>query len=111
MPEVNIGRYYERPDGVIVYILGYNSSTNLVMCREEGELTDNVMKRIFDTWIIRKDLKDYPNSKDPILPYVFDLFWDIKRISELKQLIQAGGEEIEEIKRIMKEENIKLDSK
>jgi hypothetical protein len=39
------------------------------------------------TWKHRRDLTDFPNAKDPLLPYVFDLFWDIKHLSELKRAL------------------------
>ena len=58
-------------------------------------------------WNERKDLKDFPNSKDPVLPYVFDLFFDLKRISDLKEFIHERGE-TDDIKELMLENNIKV---
>lgn len=41
-------------------------------------------------WRERQDLDDFPNARDPVLPYVFDLFWDIKRRSELVRELKDG---------------------
>lgn len=33
----------------------------------------------------RIDVKDFPDSVDAVLPYSFDLFFDIKRMSQLRE--------------------------
>jgi hypothetical protein len=35
-------------------------------------------------WQIRHDVQDFPNAKNPRLPYAFDLLWDLKYYSQLK---------------------------
>ncbi len=36
------------------------------------------------TWN-RLDISDFPDSADPVLPYVFDLYYDIKTMSQLRE--------------------------
>lgn len=40
-------------------------------------------KELEENWILRKDLRDFPFAFNPLLPYEFDLWWDIKLESEL----------------------------
>lgn len=39
-------------------------------------------------------VSDFPNSSDPKLPYVFDLHWDIKRISNLEWVPSGERKEV-----------------
>jgi len=104
-----IGIYYELPDGKIVYTYRYmrNGIKNTISYYfDDNEGSKTVDQDEFDTWKPRKDLKDFPNAKDPRLPYVFDLYWDIKYTSQLKQKLRLGHPDEKEIREKMKELNI-----
>jgi hypothetical protein len=104
-----IGIYYELPDGKIVYTYGYmgNGIKNTISYYfDDNEDSKTVDQDEFDTWKPRGDLKDFPNAKDPRLPYVFDLYWDIKYTSQLKQELKLGHPDEKEIREKMKELNI-----
>lgn len=84
--DVVVGAHYELPDGRIVRTFGYNGiKKTLSYYFDDGKGGRTVTLDVFNTWKIRRDLKDFPNARDPLLPYVFDLLWDIKYTSDLKQ--------------------------
>ena len=48
----------------------------------------------------RLDIEDFPDSIDHVLPYSFDLFYDIKRMSELRRaFIYENSDELLEMMR------------
>lgn len=80
-----VGGYYRNKlDDRIAYITGAGPSG--VIGREEGgpdkSLGDS--KAFHQGWALT-ELRDFPNAKDPRLPYVFDLFWDLKYTSDLQR--------------------------
>ena len=85
-----VGIYYELPDGRIVYTFGFSKIPNYIIRYyfNDGSGPREISNEEFQTWIPRRDLKDWPDSKDPVLPYEFDLHFDIKRESELKYLLE-----------------------
>lgn len=86
--EIVVGAYYELPCGKIAYTFG--SNTEKVSYRfEQGPSLSISHQEVLDTWTRRDDLRDFPNAIDPRLPYVFDLFWDIKYTSELKEVLRS----------------------
>jgi hypothetical protein len=94
-----IGAFYELPDGRIARTYGWNGSTRMVAYYFD---TDAPRGSIFEDdmadWKRRKDLLDFPNARDPRLPADFDLHWDLKHMSELKQLLSLRDhEDIDEI--------------
>lgn len=97
-----IGIFYEAPDGRIAKSYGWEGKAGLVSAYfddDAGSFT--VAEKEFRTdWKPRPDLGDFPNARDPRLPYVFDLFWDIKRRSELLVML-ASGEDHEEVTQTM----------
>lgn len=107
--EIVIGIHYELPDGRIVYTYGFNDVEKTVQYYfddDKGGRTANYAE--LNKWKPRRDLKDFPNAKDPRLPYVFDLFWDIKYMSQLKNELARGHKDENEIKEKMREHNIVL---
>lgn len=84
-----IGAYHELPSGKIAYTYGF--SKGVISYRFEDYTYSSCDQFEYNTWIYRPDLNDFPDSKDPVLPYVFDLFWDLKRISDLKRYIENHG--------------------
>ena len=96
-----IGTFYELGNGEITKTYGSNSVKRTISHYFDGH--ENYAVTLYpDTrdWKKRDDLKDFPDSKDPRLPYVFDLFWDIKQESELKKLMQEfsyGSEDYDSV--------------
>ncbi len=94
-----IGAFYELPDGRIVRTYGWGGSTRRVSYRFD---TDDAPGSIFEDdmvdWKLRRDLSDFPNARDPRIPYEFDLYWDLKHMSELERVLRARDhDDIDEI--------------
>lgn len=106
MSNVTIGIYYELPNGQIAYTYGWTGKTRKVMYHLDGDKGRSVTYEEFCTWTPRRDLKDFPNASDPRLPYVFDLLWDIKFTSQLRNELQNHPEQ-HKIRKLMEEHNIK----
>jgi hypothetical protein len=103
-----IGIHYELPNGQIAYTYGWDGQNKTVSYRfDDGKGTRTVSQEEFNTWKPRQDLNDFPNATDPRLPYVFDLFWDIKYKSQLKWALENEPDS-DEIKEKMKEHNITI---
>jgi len=89
-----IGIYYELPDGRIVYTYGFNDTEQTIGYYFDG-YSGHIKNRTasysdWQTWVARDDLKDFPNAIDPRVPYVFDLHWDIKYLSQIKEALKYG---------------------
>ena len=105
---ITVGIFYELPDGRIAYTYGYDGLKKTVSYYfDDDTAQDGVSFEKIATWTPRRDLKDFPNARDPRLPYVFDLYWDIKHLSELRREV-SGHEDEKFIRRAMIENNIKL---
>jgi len=108
-----VGIFYETLNGEIVYVSGFEDYGKIIIYYFDDDKgirkTDD---DTFQTWKARRDLKDFPNAKDPRLPYVFDLWWDIKHLSQLRFIINNKYNDecydINRIKELMVEHNIKL---
>jgi hypothetical protein len=90
-----IGILYELSDGRIVMTFGFNNVKKTVSYYEDGCGSQEVSFDEFNSWTPRRDLQDFPNAKDPRLPYVFDLYWDIKYMSQLRQILIGHDDEKE----------------
>jgi hypothetical protein len=82
MDTITIGRYYE-VGGKLVYLYGYKRNIILGYDFNDNhfEWDENEFKNIAR----ESELKDFPQNdfSDPKLAYSFDLFWDIKRPSQI----------------------------
>jgi len=102
-----VGAYYEKPDNKIVYIYGANSPKREVRYyNSKNEHSIASYKDVKD-WVLRRDLNDFPDTNDPKVPYVFDLFWDFKRESDLLTALNEGHEDSDYIKQLIHEHEIK----
>lgn len=54
----------------------------------------------------RIDVKDFPDSVDTVLPYSFDLFFDIKRMSELRRAFRH--EDSDELLEMMRNHGVRF---
>lgn len=91
--QIRVGGYYELPSGGVVKVVRVHRNPIdwewYVDYRDEnGHVSSGRIVLAF--WTYRPDLRDFPNAKDPRLPYEFDLLFDIKHVSELKSAIQTG---------------------
>ncbi len=85
---LTVGVFYELPDGRITKTYGGNSVKREVSHYFDKENSNTISSfEEVKLWKKRKDLKDFPNARDPKLPYEFDLNWDIKYESELKKML------------------------
>lgn len=103
--DVYINVLHEMPDGKIVRTYGANKFSVSYFDNERNY--GNVCIKDYLTWKLRRDLKDFPNAKDPILPYVFDLHWDIKYLSDLIRFL-PGHDDEDEIRELMVKHNISI---
>lgn len=105
---VIIGGLYERPDGSIVRTYGWDGEDKIVSFFDETMKYDWAYYEVFKTWKPRQDLRDFPNPSDPLLPYDFDLCWDIQYMSQLKSALFFDHPDKAEILEMMKIHNITL---
>ena len=85
------GNYYELPNKTIAYAYGFSGKDALhvmYFCDEDGNSWKQSQCYVLKFYKHRPDLQDWPNAKDPKLPYEFDLHWDIKRVSQLKEALK-----------------------
>lgn len=80
---IRLGSYYETDNGEIVYVFGVRDGTVMYRYEDDTDTPEVTLDDVNERWKLT-DLRDFPNARDPRLPYVFDLFWDIKYLSELK---------------------------
>lgn len=94
MSDKVIGILYETPSGEIVRTFGWDGRTREVRYYfDDGAGGRTASEAEFDTWKPRPDLEDFPNARDPRLPAIFDLVWDLKYQSELPQALEDASEE------------------
>ena len=106
MNHIIVGAFFETPDGRIARTYGA-SRLKVMYYFDDGEGGREADQAEYQTWKIRNDLRDFPNARDPRLPYVFDLFWDIKYMSDLKRELD-GHEDEDEIRDCMRNHGITL---
>jgi len=91
---VIIGGFYRRGDGSIVKTHG-TPTVDTVAWVMDGKVFGTSTRDEMDTWEELK-LRDFPNAKDPLLPYGFDLLWDCHTLGQF--LAQYGDN-----RKVMKE--------
>jgi hypothetical protein len=99
--------FYERPDGVVVKTYGFGRDG--VKCYTEDGSHFTAPDAVFQTWKPRPDLQLFPGSTDMVLPYEFDLNWDIKLRSQLKHALDTH-EDAHDIRAAMIRHGITLDA-
>ena len=104
-----IGIFYKLPCGRIARTFGFNGPEKTISYYfDDGEGDRAATDAEFQTWTPQLELKDFPNARDPRLPAVFDLFWDIKYESQLRQLLKTGHADIEDIRERMRDYDISV---
>lgn len=97
-----VGIFYELPCGRIAKAYGFNSSKQQISYYfDDDNGSHTVSLDLFQNWKPRNDLSDFPNARDPILPYEFDLFWDIKYLSDLKRAFHHSHDDLDSIQQAM----------
>lgn len=89
----------EGSDPECVKLVGFDKFSNVY------NLTEAELYRDYDQ---NRHQADFTDPVDPRLPYVFDLFWDVKTVSQLKDHIEEEGMDAELEKQI-REHGIQLD--
>ena len=106
-----IGAFYEAPDGRIALTCGWSGeSREMRYAFDDDTGVHSLPEAEFQAWTRRADLQDFPNARDPRLPYEFDLAWDVKTHSGLVQLLKdvGRGEQWDEIQEAMERNAIVL---
>lgn len=85
-----IGMFYQTPAGKIIYT--YMGGPEGIGAYEEGKSPRQYSYAEMANMKPLPKIRDFPNAQDPRLPYVYDLHWDIKRVSELKRAIEEDTE-------------------
>ncbi len=101
-----IGIHYELPDGSIVRTYGFGPD-GIKYYFDDGKGGRLATDEEFQTWKPRKDITDFPNASDPRLPYEFDLHWDIKYTSDLKEEVRGHRYE-DEIRECAKRHGVEI---
>lgn len=109
--DVVIGAFYELPDGRIARTYGWSGADRMVSYYfDTDEPAGSIFEGDMANWKHRRDLNDFPNARDPRLPYVFDLHWDLKHISELENTLRSGAhDDIDEIRMMAAEHGLPVD--
>ena len=82
------GGFYRRPiEGDVV--LTYGGSDEWVHWQTDDGLYGRATRNEMDTWDFLEGARDFPDAKDPRLPYEFDLYYDVHRVSQLAR--EFGG--------------------
>ena len=102
-----VGIHYELPDGRIAYTYGFMENT-IMYYFDDGKGGRSATDAEFQTWTPRRDLRDFPNARDPRLPDEFDTLWDIKYMSELRRVLRDETEDVVAIRRRMAQLGIKM---
>jgi hypothetical protein len=103
------GAYYKVPDGRICYVCGGGRGKVVYYFDDDNGVLECTVEECKD-WEYQK-IRDFPNARDPRLPYDFDLHWDIKYTSQLKAILAGEAhfdDELDELKDMMKRHNIQL---
>jgi len=96
------GIFYQRSNDAkdVVYTIGFTHN-DIMFIDANGQNGLVEKETLCSKWIPRKEVKDFPSSKNPRLPYVYDLFWDLKNVDDIKQL---NPEEKNEVIQKLKED-------
>lgn len=79
------GVYYLTADNNIIYSYGFTETCLLAYDDNNKSYKINLTES--STLKLLNKVQDFPNAKNPKLPYEFDLNWDIKRSNELAREI------------------------
>lgn len=106
---MKIGIFYELPCGRIAKTYGTDGSGQRVQYYFDDEGGSHTAStETLSTWKPREDLADFPNARDPRLPYEFDLFWDIKYKSDLVRAINNNHDDLDSIREAMERHAIRI---
>jgi len=107
--EIRIGQvFYKDKNGEIVKPYGVDQNNIFYTTKDNGHSI--IPKTEFDEWTLIDGMKDFENSNNPMLPYSFDLNWDIKYLDNLKEVIVYEEEDEDLLKNIIYEKQL-LNSK
>lgn len=85
-----IGGFYQTPRGIV---RTYAWTGGEILYYFDDDLRYSASPEEAKAWIHLPELRDFPNARDPLLPYDFDLCWDIKYLSDLKRELVGHWDE------------------
>lgn len=100
-----IGAFYQSPEGKILYTYGMMNYN--VTCKDEDDNPYSIPMVLFQQYKYL-NIRDFPNAKDPRLPYVFDLKWDFQYLSDFMREAKDEPALMKEGQRLAKELGINL---
>lgn len=106
-PDFIVGVLYELPSGKIARSFGSGPS-GVQYYFDDGKGGHLASHEEVKAWKHRADLNDFPNARDPRLPYTFDLHWDIKHRSELVQALADGHEDRQDMLKAVVQHQVDL---
>jgi hypothetical protein len=106
---ISLGIHYEMPNGKIAYVYGFCGG--FVSYYLDGYREGKISVDEFKQWKPREDLYDFPNAEDPRLPYAFDLYFDIKHVSDLLRELNPETsyltpDKVQALKSLVRKENL-----
>jgi hypothetical protein len=108
--DVLIGVFHRRQDGSIALVGGWDARERSVAYALDDDAGVRIATEAeYEAWTAREDLADFPDARDPALPYVFDLNFDLKHRSALVRLLKDAEAPADEIRAMMKDHGIVLD--
>lgn len=97
--EIRLYRYSGEPDAP-------PEKVRLEGADKHGNAKILSLRTLYDKYTQKEQL-DFTDPVDPRLPYVFDLFFDIKTISDLKRYVREEGMN-EDLEFMMKDHDVSL---
>lgn len=92
--EVVVGAFYQRSSNPMDVVYSTMGTDNHIHGHDaRGKPFDATDQEVLK-WT-QLAVNDFPNSRDPRLAYVFDLHWDVKRVSQLRFIDAGDKKEIE----------------
>lgn len=79
------GVYYLTETNNVIYSYGF--ADNCLLAYDDNNMSYKIASNVSSTLKLLNKVRDFPNAKNPRLPYEFDLHWDIKRTDELSKEI------------------------
>lgn len=84
------------------------TAAKVIMRDKHGTRRVIAKKDVPETLTYRPDLDDHIDPVDPRLPYDFDLCFDLKHTSQLKEKVVGLREDLKELEDMMKSHGIEL---
>ena len=86
--QIVVGLFYMTAEGTEVYLCGHSTRDGVSFYTKDGG-TQIASEEVAKEWT-PLDLVEFTGEKDHRLPYVFDLNWDCKTVSQMIRSLESG---------------------